>query len=317
MSDSFSLLGVLVHWYPRMKVRVGGSWIYAWPEVFKYALIEICPFEEKHLYTKIFLWHCTQFYPRPPPHDTRFFWEEHLGRSRIKELQKWPLNAPDRIKKGPFFKTRHIFTPNRNSQESCSVQNTLFHVSLVAHVYNTCTWLLPPPLPDWYSNLHFYRWLQISSRHFKFNFDHILLLIDHSFWHKLKVYTNTYIKEKPSYDKLVSFCKIGMAISHCNWQIITKAYDAVTKRHQRLGEICIIFTRTSSRILVKLISNKFCHAVYALDTRDSPVLTACACYRWVHFIQHARVINAWVTDRVFLWNNFSDFPYSAGKNFKI
>ena len=37
---------------------------------------------------------------------------------------------------------------------------------------------------------------------------------------------------------------------------------AVTKRHQRLDEIRIIFTRLYSKIVFK----KLCHAIYALDT---------------------------------------------------
>ena len=90
---------------------------------------------------------------------------------------------------------------------------------------------------------------------------------------------------------------------------------AVTKRHQRLDKIWIIFTRTSSRKSAKLFSRKLCHAI------RPPRLMQCslhsirfrACYRCARFIQHTLVINACVTWQSFLANNFADFQYSAGK----
>ena len=48
-------------------------------------------------------------------------------------------------------------------------------------------------------------------------------------------------------------------------EVVLIADVAVTKRHQRLDKIKIIFTRTAHTIQL-LFSKKLCHAIYALDT---------------------------------------------------
>ena len=112
-------------------------------------------------------------------------------------------------------------------------------------------------------------------------------------------------------------CSIGNH-SRCCW----------TKCCQQLDESWIIFTRTSSRKFAKLMSRKFCRAIYALDIWGSPVRTArmlaiynrctpCVVSYTQHmlgFLQMRALLTEVSHDS---WNNFTDFPYSAGKNIKI
>ena len=55
----------------------------------------------------------------------------------IEEFEKFhPLNASNRIQKGPFFLKIGMFWPLEKQH--------FFHVSLVAHVYNTSIRVVPP-----------------------------------------------------------------------------------------------------------------------------------------------------------------------------
>ena len=80
------------------------------------------------------------------------------------------------------------------------------------------------------------------------------------------------------------------------------------KRHQRQDEIRLIFYLQCIQEISLLVFKKILSCDICLWHLTQSSSCLCTCYICGRFIQHMLVINACVADRVFLWNNFPDYP---------